>query len=85
MDKCIEKEVTRTEYEHEFYCDKCNKYLGKSQEYEDGYYAEIGKVDVKLYGLELSGNFCDDCKKELGTQIREALIKIGFKKPNNGD
>ena len=81
MEKCIEKEVTRTEYEHEFYCDKCNKYLGKSQEYEDGYYLKIGEVDIKLYDLVLSGNFCDDCKKELGTQIREALIKIGFKKP----
>jgi len=77
----VEKKVIYI-HKHEFYCDKCGKYLGISREYDDGYCEEIGKVDLKLYDLELSGCFCDECKNKISSQIEEALIKIGFK-PHN--
>ena len=83
MEKIVVEEKVTYIHKHEFYCDKCGKYLGITREYEDGYYEKIGEVDLKLYGLELSGNFCDDCKNKISSQIKEALSKIGFKYPNN--
>ena len=80
MEKRIEKEIITIEHIREFYCDKCGKYLGITRENEDGYYEEIGEVDMHLYGLELSGNFCDYCKNRIGSQIEESLTKIGFKR-----
>ena len=82
MEKTIVEEKVTYIHKHEFYCDKCGKYLGISKEYEDGYYERIGEVDLKLYGLELSGNFCDKCKNKIGSQIEEALTNLGFKYPN---
>lgn len=82
MEKIIIEQKVTYIHKHEFYCDKCGKYLGVSREYDDGYCEEIGKVELKLYDLELSGLFCDDCKNKIISQIEEALIKIGFKKLN---
>ena len=45
------KEIIREikTYEHSFYCDECNKYLGTSQEYDDGWYEDIGEFELKFY------------------------------------
>ena len=79
MEKSIVEEKVTYIHKHEFYCDKCGKYLGISIEYDDGYYERIGEVDIHLYGLTLSGHFCDNCRKKIDSQIEEALTKIGFK------
>ena len=33
---CTVEETT-----HHFYCDDCNKYLGKTEEYDDGYFENL--------------------------------------------
>ena len=80
MEKTIVEEKVTYIHKHEFYCDKCGKYLGIIRENEDGYYEKIGEVDVHLYGLTLSGHFCDDCRNKIDSQIEESLTKIGFKR-----
>ena len=81
----INKTVERTYIanEHEFYCDKCGKYLGTSTEYEDGYYEEIGEFNLQLhvsnwYGLHK--HFCDDCRKEFVNNLIKVLTDMGFEK-----
>lgn len=34
---------------HHFYCDDCNKHLGDSTEFEDGYYAKHGEFEMRIY------------------------------------
>lgn len=48
MEKVISKEATKINIIHEFYCDKCNKYLGESVEYDDGWFDEIGYFDTTI-------------------------------------
>lgn len=70
---------------HSFYCDTCKKYLGTSEELEDGWYQKIGKFEIKIpimnkwYQLEKC--LCDNCASALVEDIGFALKEIGF----NGD
>lgn len=79
--KCS-KHVTK----HNFYCDSCNKYLGSSEELNDGYYNELGRfslrfcVDQKWY--EAKRCFCDKCKTNFLNMVKENLKNIGFKEDN---
>ena len=82
MEKRVEVEITEIEFEHEFYCDKCGTFLGKSEEYDDGYYAEIGQHcweyrhgDIQLIK---EGQFCETCYKEINSHINSTLEQLGF-------
>lgn len=81
----IKKTVERTYLtsEHDFFCDKCNKHLGSSTEYEDGYYEELGEFKLQLYvsnWYSLHKHFCDDCRKEFVNNLIKVLTDMGFKK-----
>lgn len=83
----IETKVVETKkIIHKFYCDKCNKYLGKSEELSDGYYTEFGDYKVKIYipenkhGWYISkGCLCDKCKNQYFDSLADVLAQNGFK------
>ena len=79
MEKLKHVEKTIIEPVHEFYCDCCGKFLGSSEELDDGYYVEIGKKSWKYGDLKLKGHYCDSCTVEVGERIEEALRCLGFK------
>lgn len=72
---------------YEFYCDKCNKYIGSSEEYSDGYYVKLGEVEEKAYiyhnWYRLNKTLCEDCKNEFYENLITKLIQIGFKKDDD--
>ena len=70
---------------HIFYCDVCGKELGFSQEYDDGWYKELGEYEMSFYtGLhgwyKLHMHLCDNCAREYNEKIVNALLDLGFKK-----
>lgn len=78
----VTKTVVKTT--HHFYCDMCHTYLGSSQEYDDGYYAELGKFDLSFClpdsWYESNKCLCDACKQEYLEDIYESLKTLGFVK-----
>ena len=79
--KEIIKKVKNTE--HSFYCDECDKYLGTTREYEDGWYPKLGEFELELYvdgWYHMKKCLCDDCKKSIMTNIKIGLLNIGFEK-----
>ena len=56
-------------YEHQFYCDECNKYLGTTEEYDDGYYAKLGELCLKIFflmdGIKLRNAFVKSVKRSI--------------------
>ncbi len=67
---------------HQFYCDNCNKFLGESEEYDDGYVYEIGefKEHFRFAGqwYSLRKTLCEDCQKKLIENIKKSLKELGF-------
>ena len=86
MDNQVERIVERTKIEHEFYCDECGKFIGTSEEYDDGYYAKIGEAKWHYNGdkgwLAKRGNYCAECRAKIGASIDDALLKLGFVREN---
>ena len=80
----VEK-TTRTieEIKHNFYCDVCNKYLGSSTEYDDGYYVGFGDFELKFYidgWYRFEKCLCDDCKNDFLGNLKETLKTFGFER-----
>ena len=71
-------------YKHHFYCDECNKYLGTTEEYDDGYYDELGELELKFYLLDgwykVKKCFCEECKKKYLSRFQIILNELGFEK-----
>lgn len=69
---------------HHFYCDSCNKYLGKSEEYDDGYYPELGEFELNFYlpdgWYNINKCFCYGCREKFLNKMRSTLTELGFKK-----
>ncbi len=83
MEKHIEVKKNITINEIEFYCDDCGKFLGETEECDDGYYEEIGKFVVKFnFGgwYKLEKHLCDACKEKEIAQIEKTLNELGFVK-----
>lgn len=78
-----EKEIrTVVRYKHHFYCDSCNKYLGTTEEYEDGHYPELGEFELRFYVKDewyrIEKHFCDDCKNNFISIVKSTLKDLGF-------
>lgn len=75
-------ERTVQEKIHNFYCDRCNKLLGSSNECEDGYYPEFGDFALRFYVFNQwyvsENHFCDKCKDKFINTVKETLEKLGF-------
>lgn len=76
--------MEKIETTHQFYCDNCNKYLGKTKEYDDGYYPELGKFELKFYlpsgWYKINKYFCDECKEKFLKKVENTLVDLGFEK-----
>lgn len=83
MDKLKIIEVVSEKRQHYFYCDKCEKLLGFSSEYEDGYYAKFGEVKerISINGtrFNIEKTLCEECKKEFYEELIKKLESVGFK------
>ena len=78
MEKLEVKAYTGKETMHHFYCDDCNKYLGKTGEYDDGWCPEFGEFSVKFGEYHIRKHLCDDCKEKFSERLEDALIELGF-------
>lgn len=81
MEKTIKEIVEVEDVRHEFYCDECNKYLGVSYEFDDGWYKKLGDFEMKYYvdgWLYLRRCLCDKCRYELINKFRKILFDFGF-------
>lgn len=68
---------------HLFYCDDCNKFLGESCEYEDGYYETIGEctICINIFGNWMTAKkcLCNECKEKYFSKVEKKLRELGFK------
>ena len=83
MERLETKTYTKEDTIHHFYCDDCNEYLGKTEEYDDGYYHKLGefKLSFRILGnpLTVEKHLCDKCKKKFLEKIEDSLKELGFK------
>ena len=90
MEKVTTETLNIERKKHSFYCDKCNEYLGSSEEFDDGYYPTIGEYGqsfyVNSYGwCRLKLHLCDKCKVDMTNNILRYLNQLGFNyDPCNG-
>lgn len=83
----MEKVETKTrqieDRTHHFYCDNCGTHIGSSDEYEDGYYEELGEFELSWFTpdgwYKLKKCLCPSCRDELLADIYDAIEDIGFK------
>lgn len=83
MDKVENHEKIVKIKTHTFYCDICNKLIGKSEEEDDGYYKELGEYELgfhlpKIGFFDLHKNLCDECKEKFVEKIKTSLLDLGF-------
>lgn len=84
MEKITSKEVKSILNTHNFYCDMCEKHLGNTEEYDDGYYETIGDYDLKFNvnseWYSLHRNLCVECRSKMRQKIIDVLLSVGFVK-----
>lgn len=87
MEKSIEKTVVSIKTTHQFYCDDCGKFLGESDECDDGWYptpkAVIGRRiswRVNGVGYKIEKCICEECDNTFMRKIDKALTELGFDK-----
>jgi hypothetical protein len=83
MEKLETNTCTIENVTHHFYCDDCNKYLGETEEYDDGYYHELGEFELSFYFLdnryEINKCLCDECREKFLNKMLLILTELGFK------
>lgn len=84
MEKTENKIIKSTRIVHKFYCDKCGKYLGESEELSDGYYKEYGEyyIDFHIPKDDMwyvsKGYLCEKCKNAYFISVKNLLLANGF-------
>ena len=91
MEKVREENVTLTKIIHEFYCDRCNEYLGAYREYltDDGvfqtglpnYYDFDVSVNLPGSSMGIYKCLCHKCQDEEESELADKLKAIGFIEP----
>ena len=82
MDKVVRQRQLVERTTHEFYCDECGNFLGTTFEYDDGYFKELGEVELEFYlddRYQLRKTLCPKCKMRLYNKIGSMLNEFGFK------
>ena len=88
MDQVKSEEIVKIKITHNFFCDGCNKLLGSSVEYEDGYYDHIGEYEHTVFFKHV-GKFtinkclCDNCRLALDKKIQQSMEDLGFTRSAN--
>lgn len=82
MDKVSEKKDIISITVHDFYCDDCGVYIGRSEEHDDGYYNRLGCVELQMRIdrdlLKLNRCLCNDCTNKLHERAKAMLLQFGF-------
>ena len=69
---------------HYFYCNDCGALLGTSHEYNDGWYEEVGKFELKWFTpdgwYKLEKYLCTSCKNKFLTRVYDTLEFAGFER-----
>lgn len=67
---------------HNFYCDECMRLIGTSFEFEDGYYEELGELELQLYvapdWYKLKKHLCIKCREDYILKLKKSLESVGF-------
>ena len=83
MEKII-NEIKQTEIiYHEFYCDECKEYVGRSRELDDGYYE---RMLCTVPCIEFNGDnyypkaryLCEECYDKYVKETKKKLKEMGF-------
>ena len=67
---------------HKFYCDMCKKFIGESEEDDDGYYEELGTYEQSFligHWYKLNMCLCKDCREKKNKEIITTIKSLGFK------
>lgn len=90
MDKITETKVEKIKRTHTFYCDGCGELIGSKDEYDDGYYDEIGAYEQSMYvkliynapggWYSVKKHLCPDCATKMSNDIIAKLEELGFVK-----
>lgn len=84
MEKSEQFTTTTIVTYHHFYCDECGNYLGKVSEYDDGWYPEIGELEIKFHlpqgWYKIEKHFCDKCRSKFLSMLETTLVDIGFER-----
>lgn len=88
MEKIVKEECNIIKIKHQFFCDACGKYLGETEEYNDGYFDCIGyyKQSVRIQSpidryserLTVTKCLCPECAISETTKFTNALYDLGF-------
>lgn len=82
MIKVVEKEVVSKIREYEYFCEKCNIFLGASVEEPDGYVCSIGEVteSIRINGTRyvFDKHLCPSCSKKFYEGLDVLLKNHGF-------
>ena len=82
MEKETTRTITTTETTHHFYCDNCDTYIGSSEEYDDGWYEELGEFELQMYTplgwWKIHKCFCKECRDDFLEEFYISLNKMGF-------
>ncbi len=82
MEKTTYETTITEEAIHHFYCDNCSVYIGSSEEYDDGYYEELGEFELRFYTprgwYKLEKCFCHKCASEFLDKMYATLEELGF-------
>ena len=68
--------------DHIFYCDECGAYIGKSREYDDGWYDTLGEVEFSFYidrWYRVKKCLCGNCAAKFIENLKATLKDFGFK------
>ena len=81
--KKIEKQYMKKEnIIHKFYCSECEKFLGESIEFEDGYYQEYGNCELAFFfnktWYKYKNNLCERCRNVFYKCLEDELKLFGF-------
>jgi hypothetical protein len=67
---------------HKFYCDKCGKFLGSSEEYDDGYYENKFTYEYQFFicnkWVVKKAILCDEHRQEFEGSLITTLKNFGF-------
>ena len=83
MEKIETKTKQIEDRTHYFYCDDCGRYIGYSNEHEDGYYQELGELDLNWFTPNGWYTFekclCASCRDKFLANLYKILEDTGFK------
>lgn len=83
MQKVEERKIEVERRVYSFYCDGCGKFLGESEEWDDGYVPDTGtfwhNIFFNDYWYRLKKCFCPECEEKQIRKTIETLKRLGYK------